>query len=52
MRIIVPVARTIRSGMKLRIVPTTWANGLPVNHMPRSMIGAPYPSRDDTWMVD
>ena len=52
MRIIVPVARTMRSGMKFFMVPTTSRNLLPMNRCPRSMIGAPYPSSEDTWMID
>ena len=40
-RIIVPVARTIRSGTKLRIVPTTAAESAPTTSAPMSMIGAP-----------
>ena len=41
MRIMRPVARTTRSGMKFFIVPTTWLKRLPMNRCPRSMIGAP-----------
>ena len=41
MRIMVPVARTIRSGMKFFIVPTTDLKRLPMNRWPMSMIGAP-----------
>ncbi|MNC91144.1 hypothetical protein D3C83_73430 [compost metagenome] len=51
-RIIVPVARTTRSGMKFFIVPTTALNRLPISTWARSMIGAPYPSRDDVCSTD
>jgi hypothetical protein len=41
MRIMVPVARTMRSGTKFFIVPTTCANRLPMQRWPMSMMGAP-----------
>ena len=40
-RCIRPVARTIRSGTKLRMVPTTAFNSAPTHSCMMSMIGAP-----------
>ena len=40
-RVIWPVSRTIRSGTKLRMVPTTAVSGAPSHQCMMSMIGAP-----------
>ena len=47
-RLIWPVSRTIRTGTKLRIVPTTAVIGAPSHQCMMSMIGAPYPSIEET----
>jgi len=39
--VIRPVSRIIRSGTKLRMVPTTLASGAPTHQCMMSMIGAP-----------
>jgi hypothetical protein len=40
-RSIVPVERSIRTGTKLRMVPTTLVSGLSTHQCMMSMIGAP-----------
>ncbi len=40
-RCILPVARTMRTGTKLRMVPTTLASGRPIHQCMMSMTGAP-----------